>query len=216
VLGASVDSKDDHKTVVVESCEQLHGKLKAQQLQEDKVFVATHEQCFANVESLSTVKLKFEKSRAESEAGIEQTSSRIEAKIGEVNKGHGRIGTIEKEITKQDSNRLEALASFEKREAARNSFIDSIKVELAKLCLLSDYKGSSSCAVSKLGQSSASHVRFTDGKYGNKAADSQCVIPFTYKGKEHADCVGTGYGGEGWCSTDSTYAGNWGSCHLKF
>jgi len=54
----------------------------------------------------------------------------------------------------------------------------------------------------------------TNGE-GGIPAGTLCVIPFTYQGEEYDGCVGTGYGGHGFCSTGSyrlEERGQWGGC----
>ena len=145
----------------------------------------------------------------------------------EVSKSHGRVRELETNLAKLNSDRVKTNQEFETREQERTDFMDAIKVAVAKLCLLSDYSASrlcllsccfskgwvgvfSSCSVSTAAGASRHHARYTDGKRGNAGADVQCALPFTYKNVKHTDCVGTGYGGYGWCSLDTTYAGNWG------
>lgn len=56
--------------------------------------------------------------------------------------------------------------------------------------------------------------RLTNGE-GNVPAGTRCVLPFQYEGVEHVDCIGSRYGGFGWCSTGSySYenAQEWGGC----
>jgi hypothetical protein len=57
----------------------------------------------------------------------------------------------------------------------------------------------------------------TNGE-GGVPADTLCVIPFTYQGEEYDGCVGTGYGGHGFCSTGSyrlEERGQWGGCAAR-
>jgi hypothetical protein len=51
-----------------------------------------------------------------------------------------------------------------------------------------------------------------NGLYGNAREGTQCVFPFSYQGKTYDKCIGTAYGGGGWCSTDPVFKGSWGGC----
>lgn len=158
---STVDGAADHKDVVVKSCEKLHVKIKQQQAADDKTFIAAHEQCLANVQSLQTVHSRFQKAEAEARAGIHRTTEEIETKVQcsqlrcctdhdaqvvEIGKSHARIGLLEKQVAKLDSDWRKNTTAFSEREEKRNGFVDRIKSEVSKLCLLSDYK-SSRCAI---------------------------------------------------------------------
>lgn len=51
-----------------------------------------------------------------------------------------------------------------------------------------------------------------NGLFGNAKKDTQCKFPFEYQGKTYDRCIGSAYGGSGWCSTTTRFVGKWGGC----
>lgn len=47
---------------------------------------------------------------------------------------------------------------------------------------------------------------------GNVAEGTECALPFTYRGETYNECTSVNNGDTKWCSTDATFAGNWGEC----
>eukprot|EP00656_Telonema_subtile_P007708 TRINITY_DN13620_c0_g2_i4.p1 TRINITY_DN13620_c0_g2~~TRINITY_DN13620_c0_g2_i4.p1 ORF type:complete len:3743 (-),score=834.31 TRINITY_DN13620_c0_g2_i4:156-11384(-) len=198
--------------MVVKSCNQVTMKLGQQQLESEEQRKQTTAQCATNLDTLKGTLEAQRKQRQEIKERIEASQATVGNAMNGIKESQKRTAALEEANARLRAQRLKDLQGFESRETDRYKYVDLIQKAVNIMCQLDDYKTTPECSTELIAETPRVHVRYVDGKHGNVASGTACVIPFTYNGKEYIDCIGNGYGGHGWCSADSTYSSRWGSC----